>query len=165
MDIDFEREVSQNVAFCSWALWECCHRFDDQVDSARGIPLPQMFLVLPLTLSKRVADTIQTKNMTEGSFFRALTEDRSIMAGLQRRLHGQAVRTRRALNLSFASGLIRLDRDVLEVYPGRKSLPGQPAMSSLAEDFKRILFASRRLGYWMATTEFSVICNLLKVRY
>jgi len=165
MNIDFEREIAHNISLCTWSLWECCRRFNEEVNAARGVPLPQLFLVLPLTLNRDAAETIRTKNMTEGSFFRTLSEDRAIMAGLQRRLHGHAARTRRALNLGFASGVVRFDREAIEVYVGRRSLPGNPAMSTLSEDFRRVIGASRRLGYWMAVTEFSVICNLLKVRY
>jgi hypothetical protein len=165
MEIDFEREISQNALISSWGLWACAVRFHEEVKGSRGIPFPQMFIVLPLLLHQKSAGVIKGKTMVAGSFYRALGEDRTLVVGLQERLQGHAWNTLRALNLSFASELLRLDRDTLQIYPGLRKLPNGAVVSSLPEDVQQVINAGRRVGYWLAETEFDVICSLLKIRY
>ncbi|QDU14015.1 hypothetical protein CA11_18190 [Gimesia maris] len=161
MDIQFEREVSQNLVLASWALWGATSRYDEEVNSERGVPFPQMFLVLPLVFHKKSASIIQAKQMTEGSFYRALTDNRTLIVGLQQRVQNYSDITMKALNLSFASKLLLLDKDSLEIAPGRKSLPA----GTQENDVKIIIKASKRIGYWLAITDFSVVCKLLRIRF
>lgn len=160
MNIDFERNVSQNSVLASWALWSAAVRYDKEVKSEHGIPFNQIFVVLPFALHERSASVIKSKTMTEGSFYRALTDDRSLIVGLQQRLQHHSSTTLRALSVSFASKLLLLDRQALEVAPGRKTLPDTPDQA-----VKDILSAAKRIGYWLAVTDFAVMCNLLKIRY
>ncbi|MCG8587216.1 MAG: DUF6521 family protein [Pirellulales bacterium] len=160
MDIRFERDVSQNVALASWALWSATLQYDKTLKSERGIPFSQMFIVLPLSLHEPSAAIIKSKTMTEGSFYRALTDDRTLSVGLQQRLQNYSETTLKALNVSFSSKLLLLDRDALEVVPGRKTFPGRAT-----DEIKVISNAAKRVGYWLAVTEFPVLCNLLRIRY
>ena len=166
MDLRFERHVAQNTAIEAWALWACAVRFDRTVDSERGLQLPFCFLILPLVFHGATAKAISGLTMTEGSFYRALTQNRTIMLGLQSRVRGLADDTFRALNLAFAAGILRLDKtETLSVFPDRKTLPSALGSTQPSEDVTEIMGAARRLGYWFATNELSVVCNLLRVRF
>lgn len=161
MDIHFEREVSQNLVLASWALWGAALRYDQELKSERGIPFAHMFIVLPLAFHQQSASIIKNKTMKEGSFYRALADNRTLMVGLQQRVQNYSDITMKALNLSFASKLLLLDKDSLEISPGRKTLPeGNPE-----QDVKTIINASKRIGYWLSVTDFSVLCNILRVRF
>jgi hypothetical protein len=88
------------------------------------------------------------------------------MLGLQSRVRGLADDTFRALNLAFAAGILRLDKtETLSVFPDRKTLPSALGSTQPSEDVTEIMGAARRLGYWFATNELSVVCNLLRVRF
>jgi hypothetical protein len=166
VDLRFERRVAQNTAIETWALWSCAVRFDQAVGPERGLELPFCFLVLPMVLHASTAKAISGLQMTEGSFYRALTQNRTIMLGLQSRVRSLADDTLHALNLAFPARLLRLDKaEQISVFPGRKTLPPPLTAAQMSEDVTQIIGASRRLGYWFATNELSVVCSLLKVRF
>lgn len=161
MDIQFEREVSQNLVLASWALWGATLQYDKELKSERGVPFTHIFVVLPLVFHQQSANIIQGKTMTEGSFYRSIAENRTLMVGLQQRLQSYSNITLKALNLSFASKLLLMDEDTFEISPGRKTLPdGTPQ-----QEVNTIIKASKRIGYWLAVTEFSVLCNILRIRF
>jgi hypothetical protein len=166
MDLQFERRVAQNTAIAAWAIWTCAVSFDKEAGPERKLFFPYCFLVLPLSFHQSTARAVSKLQMTEGSFYRALTQNRTIVVGLQSRIRSLSGDTYRALNLSFASGLLRLDKDEpLSVCPGRKTLPSQFPASLMPQDVAEIIATARRLGYWFATNEFSAICDLLRVRF
>lgn len=166
LDTLFERRVSQNTALGAFAVWQSAVSFTDETKSDRGLPLTHSFLVLPLVFHRASAEVISTKQMTEGSFFRAITEARTISVGLQARVSAMYSQTCSAVNLGLASALLRMDKEGdYQLYPSRKSLPGEQPRSTLGEDVSTILKASRRLGYWFAVTDFATLCNLLRVRF
>jgi hypothetical protein len=165
MDIDFERVIAQNESFGAACLWESVARYCKELDDGRGMPIAQAFIVLPLVFNKDSATTIEGKTMTEGSFFRALTENRALAGGVQRRVTSMVQLTLDSLNLGLSSELIRLDPEALELFPGRKSLPGDKPVSQLSSNVRVALGAARRVGYWLATTPIGVLCNLLKVNF
>jgi hypothetical protein len=160
MDIRFERDISQNIGLASWAIWEAVVRFDQEVKAARGLPFPHVFVVLPLVLHRRSAEMIKAKTMTEGSFYRTLTEERGLSAGLQERVQGFANTTLNATNIACAAKLLLLDPDSLFLFPGRKSIP-----VTASPEAKQVLQAARRIGYWLAITDFPILCNLLRIRF
>ncbi|HBN76684.1 MAG TPA: hypothetical protein DD473_12870 [Planctomycetaceae bacterium] len=163
MDIDFEREVSQNAVLGSAALWAATNQYCEDIDTDRGVPIAHLFLVIPLVFHRQSAETIYKLQMTAGSFYRAMTDEKTITVGLQRRLQNHSRNTFEALNLAFASKLLILDQEELEVIPGRKSLPF--TYPKHATDAKNIVAAGKRVGNWLAVTEFPVLCKLLRIRF
>lgn len=160
MDIRFERDISQNISLAAWALWATAMRFDKEVHAARGVPIVSMFVVLPLVFHRESAIAIKSKMMTEGSLFRTLTEERGLNAGLQERLQSLSVTTISAINIACAAGILFCDREALTLSPARKTLP-----VTLNDESKLVLNAAKRVGYWLAVTDISILCNLLKIRF
>jgi hypothetical protein len=159
VDIAFERDLSRNPALAASALWAAAFRFSEEAGSERGIEFEQMFIVLPIAFHRRSAESVQGKTMTEGSFYRAIAADRTLVVGLQERVQDCFRITLEAMNLAFASRLLVLDPQRLQIYPGRKSFP-----CGIPKDVKPIMGSAKRVGYWLAVTDFPVLCNLLRIR-
>ena len=69
---------------------------------AEGVPLPLVFLVLPLTFHKRSATVLASKAQP-GALYKALGDDRELTIGLQERMQAMSDRTFQALSIGFQS--------------------------------------------------------------
>lgn len=150
-DVLFEQRIVQNTALAAETLWHAVNEGHAATGRVSGIPLPLVFLVLPMTFHQRTAQAIATKNM-QGAIFKALAEDREITLGLQSRMQAMAPRTFEALALGFRTGLLELDRTPQRcLMPGRRSAP----VSHIQDEVKTTLAAAKRVGH--ALTELSPV--------
>lgn len=155
-----EYDVIQNSALGSLALWTFAKEFYESTHRQQGAPLPLTMLVLPMVFHRETVSSIFRRDF-EGGLYRAIGEDRTISAGIQQRMEAMDDQTFRALNLAFASGLLKYDPQTAEVLPFRTS---QAFQISIGET-KEIMAASKRLGRWFSTISMEQISILLKVRF
>ena len=167
MDTLFEQRVSHNAALGAFAISEAASRFLQATTIADGgMPLLSTLLVLPLAYHRRTAAHIGSRQMTEGSFFRAIAEDHTISLGLQHRLMSMAGDTFKAIHLAAAGDLIKLSTtSPPSIVAVSKSRPQTTADVTVHERVSHVLAAARRVGYWLATNDLSVVCALLRVRF
>jgi len=143
MDVLFEQRVIQNTGLAAEAIWQAT--LEAYVASGRveGIPLPLVFLVLPMVFHRRTALVLASKTQP-GALYKALSDDREITIGLQARMQSMADRTLHALSIGFQSGLLQLDEDHRRhLLPGRKTAP----VSHVTEEVKTIFGAAKRVGH------------------
>jgi hypothetical protein len=115
------------------------------------VSFPLLFLVLPLAFHERSANSLASKTQP-GALYKALSEDREIVIGLQARMQALSDRTLHAISLAFQTELLLLDRAAQwQVYPGRKT----PPITHATEDVKTIMAAAKRAG--QAFAEMSVV--------
>jgi hypothetical protein len=166
MNALFEQLVAQNTGLTTFAIAQAVIRFDQQVNSAIGLDLFAALLVPPLVFHRRTADRLANKQMTEGLFFRTVAEDRELVLGIQDRFMATAAESFIAIHLGCSVKLFRLTQEQRpQLFPLTKSLPREIDGPETIDSVRGILAAAKRLGYCFATTDLSVICSALRVRF
>lgn len=166
MNTLFEQQVAQNTALTACAIAQAAMRFDEEVGSKRGLDLFAALLIPALVYHRKTATSFATRQMSEGLFFRVVVDDPELVVGVQTRLMTMATHTFQAIHLGCSAGLVRLARDrSIQLFPGPKSLPSEVDNSQTVESVHVLFAAAKRLGYCFATTEFAVICAVLRARF
>jgi len=161
MDTLFETDLLRNTTLGASAIWQFSAAYYKQQNRRSPVPFLSTFLVLPMVFHEATVKAISNRNK-DGALLKALSDDRTILLGLQRRVKSFADRTFKALNLAAASQLIRIDREhFFEITPSVKSLP----VSYSSDDAKSILRAADRVGHSAALYGFETTCSLLGVRF
>jgi hypothetical protein len=125
------------------------------------VQLPLVYLILPLTFHQRTARVLATKTQP-GALYKALAEDREIVAGLQERMQAMHSRTSRALSIAFHSKLIEVDREGhFQLIPVRKS----PPIGHVTEEVKTAISAAKRVGQALAEMSFVQLSTHLGVKF
>jgi hypothetical protein len=153
-------EVIQNVAIGATALWAFASEFSEAAPNGSGPRLPLVMPVLPMVFHRDTLAVIATKNFN-GGLFRALSEDRSIAAGLQDRMVDLSDRTFESLGLAYAAGLLTYDHSTQEIVVRRRTLP----LSLRDKMDTRVIGAARRLGYWFSTVSVEQVSLLLQIKF
>jgi ABC-3C biological conflict system middle component len=150
----------QNVALGGLALWSFANEYHATTKPQRGPALPLVSVVLPLVFHKDSLIAIADRQLV-GGLYRALSDVRTLPAGLQDRMEAMLPQTFGSLRTAIAAGLITYDRRNTEVIPLRRTAP----YSLKSSQVKMVERSSRRLGHWFATTPISQLGLLLNVRF
>jgi hypothetical protein len=160
MSLTTEVELVQNTGLGAMSLWAFTNEFCGQMKHRRGPQLPLATIVLPMVFHEETLEVIRARHF-EGGLFTALAQNRSIGVELQDRIESMFPQTMSALNLSFASGLLKFDRERGDLHAARRTEPFHPQ----ADSTRRIVSAAERLGYWCSTINTARLCSLLNVRF
>lgn len=124
-----------------------------------GVVIPLASPVLPMIFHEQTVLSISQRSF-KGGLFRAVAEDRMLGVGLQERMEAMTSQTFDSINVAFASGLIRYDKDTGQLFPSRLTEPFQVQIG----ENRKMLHAAKRLGIWFATIDLEQLSILLKVR-
>jgi hypothetical protein len=161
IDILFEQHVIQNTGLAAEAIWQAASEAYEASGRTVGVPLPLVFVVLPLVFHQRSAVTLASKTQP-GALYKALAHNREITIGLQGRMEAMADRTLAALSIAFESGLLLVDTDhEQQVIPGRKTAP----VAHATEEVKTILSAAKRVGQALAELNVVQLAVHLNIRF
>jgi hypothetical protein len=161
IDVLFEQRVIQNTGLAAEAMWHAVNEAYNAQGRADGVPLPLIFLVLPLTFHQRTAAALAAKTQP-GALYKALAEEREITVGLQARMQAMADRTFHALSIALQTNLLNLDTDHMrQLVPGRKT----PPVTHVTEEVKTILNAARRVGQAFAEMSSFQLALQLNIRF
>jgi hypothetical protein len=161
IDILFEQRVIQNTGLAAEVIWYASNETFNAKGRAEGVPLPLVFLVLPISFHQRTANALAFKTQP-GALYKLLAEDREITVGLQARMQALADRTLQALSIGFQTNLFHLDSDPMrQVIPGRKT----PPVTHVTEEVKIILNAAKRVGQAFAEMSVVQLAIHLRVRF
>lgn len=161
IDVLFEQRVIQNTGLGAEAIWYAANETYSAKSRAEGVPLPLIFLVLPLSFHQRTAVALASKTQP-GALYKLLAEDREVTVGLQARMQAMAERTFQALSIGFQTNLFNLDDDPMrQLIPGRKT----PPVTHVTEEVKTILNAAKRVGQAFAEMSAMQIAIHLRVRF
>ncbi|MBL7717689.1 MAG: hypothetical protein JNL72_02545 [Flavipsychrobacter sp.] len=166
-----EFQIYQNKVLGAHILWEFSKAF--YLNRANDKPVseeelyPSIFYllpVLPLCLNSRVVEGIRSRNLREGSIIRALDESKDLFSGLQARMENLADVTLESIYVAHVSTLVIFDREKMIVIPNLSSLPNR-VEKKLHKDYKDMLAASRRLGYWFSKLSMSEILMYFNISF
>ncbi|MFN7997639.1 MAG: three component ABC system middle component [Bryobacteraceae bacterium] len=161
IDVLFEQRVVQNTGLAAEAIWQAVNEAYAASGRTRGVPLPLVFVVLPLVFHQRSAVALASKTQP-GALYRALADDREITVGLQGRMQAMADRTLAALSVGFESGLLLVDADhERQVIPGRKTAP----VTHVTEEVRAILSAAKRVGQALGELNVVQLAVHLNIRF
>jgi len=155
-----EIEVVQNPALGACLLWAFVREFTEATHGKRGPTIPFVMLVLPMVLHEPTFNALKTRRF-DGGLLLAVAEDRTISAGLQRRLIDSSDLSLRSLNLALLSGLIHFDPPSAEFFPARKT----PPEMTIGGDTSELSKAASRIGFWCASLQIEHLLSLLNVRF
>lgn len=158
MDCLFEQNVSQNTALAMELLHVTIIEYYRESKGITGLKFPLVFLVLPMVFQRRITDSIYNKQKP-GSIYKALTENREIPVGLQRRMENLYKKTMQAISMGISTGLFALDYQTGELFPKRKSV----LSNGRNDDIKRMFGAAKRLGQTFQELTIEEISQTLKV--
>ena len=161
IDILFEQRVVQNTGLAAEAIWCAVHEAHEAQGRAEGVPFPLAFLVLPLTFHQRTATSLATRTQP-GALYKALSDDREIVVGLQARMQALSERTFQGLSIAFQTSLLRLDQDHLrQLVPGRRT----PPVTHVTDEVKTVLGAAKRVGQALAEMSIVQVSTHLGIRF
>lgn len=161
IDVLFEQRVIQNTGLGAEVIWQAVHEAYQAKGRSEGVPLPVIFLVLPLTFHQRTAFSLAGKTQP-GALYKALADDREITVGLQERMQAMSERTFHALSIGFHTGLLTLDQDhQRQVLPGKKT----PPVTHVTAEVKTILSAAKRVGHAFAEMSVVQLSTHLNIRF
>jgi hypothetical protein len=161
MDILFEQKVVQNTALAAETIWHAVFEAYEGRGRTEGVPFPLAFLILPLTFHKKTALSLANKTRP-GALYKALSEDREIVVGLQNRMQSLVTQTFKALSIGFETNLILLDpTHDRAIVPGRKS----PPLAHVTDEVKTILNAAKRVGQAIAEMSPEQLTAQLGIRF
>jgi hypothetical protein len=166
MDTLFEQRVTQNTALTAFAIHQAVLRFDQHTQGTSGLELFAAILIPPLVFHRRTAESLAAKQMTEGLFFRAITDDRELIVGVQSRVMAMASQTFKAIHLGCSARVFQMHHEPrIQLVPLIRSLPQEVDGIRTIAAVRTVFAAAKRLGYCFANTDFAVICAALKVRF
>jgi hypothetical protein len=116
--------------------------------------------ILPMVFHQETVSTISNRQFT-GGLYRTISEDRTIFIGLQKRMESMSDQTFTALNIAFASNLLRYESESCQIFSNRRSNP----IDVNSEEIRSMLLASKRLGYWFSSLSFEQLSIILKLRF
>lgn len=161
IDVLFEQRVIQNPGLGAEVIWQAVHEAYYSSGQTDGVPLPLVFLILPLTFHKRTATELASKTQP-GALYKALGEDRELTIGLQERMQAMCDRTFQALSIGFQTGLLLYDEGPSrQLIPGRKTTP----VIHVTDEVKVILNAARRVGQAFYEMSFVQLTTQLNIRF
>jgi hypothetical protein len=159
-----EYEIIQNPALGAAAIVHAVVEYYKVTHE--GMPLPMLMAVLPMVLNRKTTELIFRKNMVGGGLRKVKGEDRTLSAGLQRRMEGMANLTFRSLNIAVSckNCLSMRYNELVEIIPLRLTVDAK-SMGYVAGDTTQILSAAKRIGSWFGQFEMSEICRQLDLRF
>jgi len=166
-----EFQIYQNKVLGAHILWEFSKTFyinkanDSNIIEEEMFPsLFHLLPVLPLCFNARVVEGIRSRNLKEGSIIRALDESKDLFSGLQARMESLTKVTFESIYIAHTSTLIVFDRERMIAVPNLINLPNR-LEKKLHKDYKDMLAASRRIGYWFSKLSMSEILMYFNISF
>ena len=152
-----EPEIVQNDALSGLLLWAFTKEFCAKQPA--GVALLWFSPVLPLVFHHDTVKAVSHRRF-DGGIYLALTEDRTLVSGLQHRMESMMAQTFAGLNLAVASKLLKLDDNRQRVTSLRRTEP-----MPLGGKIKPLIATAERFGYWFGSSTPEEVVSLLQIRF
>ena len=157
----FEPRLVHNPILGAELLWASTAACAEATSHVRAAPFLAAYIVLPIAFHRRFAFSL-AKKTSPGAMQKALAEEPSLSAGVQRRMEAMAGLTDEALAIALTSGLLMMeDHSEHSLYPARTTA----VVDHDADDVRTSMAAARRIGLALAEMDLPRLCGLLGLRY
>ena len=161
------REVRavQNPALGAMLLWRCCVGYSSAHERANPVPLPLLFLVLPMLLHKETAELLMSTQRASGlrkfveKFQLAAQSKTDLLLAIGPRAQAMRKLTGDSLGLAVVSNLVTVDQDTGRVI----AVSETPATAGIPLSIRPLLGAAEKLGTWFAQVSEYETALLLQV--
>ena len=150
--LDREARAVQNPAFGALLLWRCCSGYHTAHKTASSMPLPLLFLVLPIVLHEETAGMLIATQQRSGlrkfveKFHIAANSKTDLVLAISPRAQTLGLLTVSSLRIAIASNLLAIDIPAAGVFPLSKT---QPALG-IPASIRPLLAGAEKLGSWFA---------------
>lgn len=156
-----EAEIVQNPALGAALLWMFSLAYAKACDGP-GVPMPVMFIVLPILLDEHTRDVASTTRTNSGlnKFSLKLLTKKEDLLSIHSRMLRLRMLTLKSLSLAIAKGLLEIEVSNALVRTKRTSR-GHSFPDELNEFFK----VANRLGGWCGRVQLTDIQTFLRVSF
>jgi hypothetical protein len=152
MPSSLSREVKavQNPALGAMLLWRCCVGYSSTHPTADAIPLPLLFLVLPVLFHKETAEIVTSTRKRSGlrafaeKFQWAAQNKTDLLLAIGPRAQAMRKLTSDSLGLGVLSNLIAIEQQSGRVI----ALSRTPATAGIPTSVRPLLAGADKLGSW-----------------
>jgi len=152
-----EPEIVQNDALGALILWAFTNEYCAKQPA--GVSLLWLLPVLPLAFHEDTVEAVAHRHFN-GGIYLALTEDRTLVSGLQDRIEAMVPQTFAGLNVALAAKLLKLDDLKQRVMSLRRNNPLQ-----FDAKVKPLISTAERFGYWFGSSSPEEVASLLRIRF
>jgi hypothetical protein len=161
------REVRniQNPALGAGLVWRFACGYVSNHPTHAPVPLPLVFLVLPIVLHKQTEAMLESTQKASGlrvfaaKFGRAENSKQDILLSIHDRILALRQLSMESVRLAFASRLLYLN--IASLIP----LSETPAVSGIPRDVRTLMNCAEKLGGWCGLLTMHEIAFTLKVRF
>jgi|GEM_PF-1912774 len=157
-----EFDIMQNASIGAM----CIHSFTRayQNSKQKGVILPLAFVVLPVVLSKTLADQISNRKTSLGSLTKVLNEDRTSFVGIQDRMKSTYGLTWASIRLAIKAEMVILDvNNDCELKSVREG--NVTNYHKLSAEVQSMIRASSRLGSWFGKQGLNEILSTFNLQF
>jgi hypothetical protein len=160
-----ELRTVQNPALAAMLLWRCSSAYSASSALAEQIPLPLLFLVLPILFHRETAELVTATHKTSGlrkfveKFQLASLSKTDLLLSIAPRAVVMRDLTSQGLGIAVMCRLLAFDDDSARVY----SLSDTPAVAGIPHSVRPMLAGAEKLGSWFATSSLYETSLLLQV--
>ena len=146
-------------------LWRCTSGYSAANDRAEPIPLPLLFLVLPILLHQETAEILLSTQKSSGlrkfveKFQLAAQSKTDLLLAIGPRAQAMRTLTSQALGIAVLSRVIAVEDGTGRAF----SLSDTPARAGIAPSVRPLLGAAEKLGSWFAQVSLYETALLLQV--
>lgn len=161
------REVRniQNPALGGCLVWRFACGFVEGHPTHDAVPLPLLFLVLPIVLHEQTEEFVQGTLRASGlralaaKFGKSENSKQDLLLAIHDRMLALRRLTMESIRLALATQLVHID--VAAVIP----LSQTAAVAGMAPEIRRLMKSAEKLGVWCGLLTMHEIATTLKVRF
>jgi hypothetical protein len=155
----------QNPALGAGLVWRFVCGYVDSHQTRAAVPLPLLFLVLPIVLHEQTEEFVKGTQPASGlrsfvaKFGKAKISKQDLLLAVHDRMMELRQLTLESIQMTFATRLLYLDGAT--VIP----LSETQAIAGIPPDIKRLMKSAEKLGAWCGLLTLHEIAITLKVRF
>jgi hypothetical protein len=156
----------QNPGLGAMLLWRCSSGFSDSRERGDPIPLPLLFLVLPIMFHEETADVLASTQRASGlrkfaeKFQLAAQNKTDLLLAIGPRAQTMRRLTMHSIGIAILSRLMAIDQNSATVI----ALSRTPAIAGIPASVRPLLVGADKLGSWFAQLSLYETALLLQVR-
>ena len=162
-----ELRAVQNPALAAMLLWRCASGYSAASNRSEPIPLPLLFLVLPILLHQETAELVTSTLRASGlrkfveKFQLAAQSKTDLLLAIAPRALALRALTAEALGIAVLCRVLAFEDNAARAF----SLSDTPPMAGIPHSIRPLLGGAEKLGAWFAESSLYEVALLLQVSF